>query len=205
MGLASIAEKFRSAGAWRFIWSSGKFIVKSGRRALAAMVLVLLQSTNLYSSNLRLHLPEAWLPIADAFMAVLNESSFWLAIAIGMGAVLYTYYEVDREIRNPATTKTLKKFYVDMGAFLNRKVTTDPELQLLTKEVDAKESEVYGWVKANMEPSSLARLTQQGPTGLQNFGFKRDDACSAAHSLLMDRIIRRQERLLTLIEQPVWT
>ena len=94
---------------------------------------------------------------------------------------------------------------MQFGELLSRDISSDEAVGQLKEDKNCIDASTFEWVGANMDESSLIRLTQGSPSGFAQFGVSRNDAHNAEHSQLIDTIIRRQERLAELIEMPVWT
>jgi len=143
-------------------------------------------------------------PAFDGVIAVIDQHALFVAFFIMLWAVIYTYYEVDRETRDPQITKKLKSFYIELNEYLHREVTDVDSLAILQEEVRLKEREIYNWVKNNMDRSSLIQLTHQSLFVLGNIRTRRPEAISDEHSALIDKIIFMESCLAHIIEKAVW-
>lgn len=188
----------------RFLKSSVKFISKVLHRSLYAAVLLILHASNLYINHIKPSMPPSWIPTTDAIMGFLNIFSFWISIFIVILAILYTFYEVDKEVREPKTTKKLKEFYLELGDLLIKNVSSDEELQSLKSDYENKIKTLSKWMKENMDQTSLRRINQQGQSSITNFTTQQNDSFNYEHSQLINKIIGAQERILVLIERPIW-
>src|SRR5262245_50364320 len=111
-----------------FLRSSGRFLWRVTKRSIAAIVLLLFRVGEIYSNIIAPNLPQEWRSEIDPFAAMVGNWDLYLAAAIVLGAVLYTYYEVDREVtRNPKIAKKLKEFYGQSAEMLSRNVNSDAE------------------------------------------------------------------------------
>jgi hypothetical protein len=67
-----------------------------------------------------------------------DELGLYLAFGIVIIAILYSFYEVDREVtRNRKIRKKLKEFYSRSGAMLQRKIASDSECDQFIQEAIA--------------------------------------------------------------------
>lgn len=207
--MGSVRPWWRAYHGWMrefvsFLKSSGRFLFRTVRRGISAAVLLLLHTTNLYSEKIRANVPDNWRDSIDSAMIIVDGATVPLAMLILIGAGCYTFFEVDRELRDPAITKKLKGFYIDLENVLFKKPSTDEELEALQKSVNDKISEIGVWVLGNMEKASFARFTQNAPSGFAQFRFKRRNVFNDKHGELVDRVLDFQKRLTTLIEKSAW-
>jgi hypothetical protein len=189
---------------WRFIRSSAKFIFLVAYRSLSAAVLLLFHWGNFYLSKLQAKLAEPWRSWMDAVMNFIDDWALWLAGAINLGAILHTFFEVDRQIRDPKITRKLKEFYRALQLLRQREVTSEAEVEQLAADLTECETRGYNWIKENMQPITLTRLNQESDSLWDRFTAERKDAFNKRHSELLNSIVSKQHRLLVLIEQPVW-
>ena len=137
-------------------------------------------------------------------MSILENWTLWLAIAIIVFAILHTFWEVDREIRDPKTSKKLKEFYFELDALLKRKVSSEADVRTLSADFGATKERIIQWVAANMGATSVIRLAQNSPSGFGQFRMERQDCFDKEHGSIIDDILDGQRRILILIERPVW-
>jgi len=143
-------------------------------------------------------------PAFDGVITTIDQHALFVGFFIIFWAVLYTFYEVDREKRDPQITKILKNFYIDLNEYLHREVTDVDGLTILKEEVRLKEREIYNWVKDNMDRSSLIQLTHQSLFVIGNIRTRRPETINDDHSALVDKIIFMQGCLAHMIEKEVW-
>src|SRR5262245_34831683 len=112
----------------QFIRSSGRFIWRVFRRSIAAIILLLFTRLDAYSQIIAPHLTSQWHSSLAPYIELISGFDLYLAGIIVLFAILYTFYDVDREVtRNPKIGKQLKRFYSQSGEMLLRNVTNDSE------------------------------------------------------------------------------
>lgn len=137
-------------------------------------------------------------------MTFLDQWTFWLAIGIIIFAILDTFWEVDRELRDPKVTKKLKAFYSDLENLLRRNIVSETNIAALESDFESIRKEMNSWIKNNMDHASFVRLGQR-PIGVwDRVTVENRDVFNARHSELINSILDGQRRLLVLIESPVW-
>jgi hypothetical protein len=159
---------------------------------------------DLYSNYLKEQVPEWLVGLTDSLFSIIDTYSLWIGMAILISAIYYTWWEIDRETRDPKITRTLKGLYRELDELRMRRVTSEADVEQLRRDLSECEARGFNWIKENMQPITVTRLNQEDESIWKRFTVERKDAFDKAHSELLNSIIAKQNRLLVLIEQPVW-
>lgn len=188
----------------RFLRSTARFVWAVTKRSVYGLFFLFLRWTDLYTSVIRDRIRESWRENADWLMGYLDTGALWIAITIVVSSVIWTYWEVDRELRDPKVTSKLKSFYLVLGEMISRKISNNDEFESLKNDQLAAKAEVLAWIGNNMDAASNARLRQYSRSGFGIFTTRRDDAYNDEHSTLVDKMIGQQEQIALLIERMAW-
>ncbi len=184
----------------RFLKSSIRFVGRVTWRALAGIILWLLDMTDLYSRYLEPTLPEKWAQFLGKYSEHFDIATPWVVAAIVLWAILYTYYEVDREfLRDPSSTKKLKEFYSKSGELLTRQIAPQ-ELSIFQNDYDKWFTEVRDWISNNMEPASLTRFLHFEASLPYNHG----SPANMEHQKSLNGINIYHKNLQAIIESQEW-
>ena len=184
-----------------FLRSSARFIWRVAHRAVAAIVLWVLDASQFYSDYVVEWIGPTWAKRLDPYVSRASEAVPYLIALIIIGAILYTFYEVDREVtRNPKIGKTLKRFYGQTGEMLARKIANDEELVQLQADARQCVSEARNWIKANMEEASLRRFE----ITRHQLPYHHDSPFNTEHQKWLNGISVSHENIQALIDSDAW-
>lgn len=188
----------------RVLRSLWRFTYRVFRRSIYGLLIIFVRATDLYSNYLREQVPDSLVRLTDSLFTVIDKFSLWIGVAILVSAVYYTWWEIDKETREPKITKRLKDFYRELDELRTRTITSQADVERLRADLKECEGRGFNWIKQNMQPITLTRLNQEDESIWRRFTVERQDAFNKDHSELLNSIIAKQNRLLVLIEQPVW-
>jgi hypothetical protein len=185
-----------------FLRSSARFIWRVIRRSIAAVVLLLLfRVAEIYSKLIAPELPKSIRDFIEPYLGLADELALYLAFGIVIIAILYTFYEVDREVtRNRKIRKKLKEFYSRSGEMLQRKIASDSECDQFVQEAIALVRETREWIKTNMEPASLRRYEDTR----MRLPYQHPSPWNDQHQTFLNNISIYHENLQALIENDAW-
>ena len=184
-----------------FLRSSVRFTWRVAYRAVAAIVLWVLDASQFYSDFVVAWIGPTWAKRFDPYVSWASEAVPYLIGLIILGAILYTFYEVDREVtRNPKIGKTLKRFYGQTGEILARKITNDEELTHLQADGRQCVSEARDWIKANMEEASLRRFE----ITRHQLPYRHESPFNSEHQMLLNGVSVYHENIQALIDSDAW-
>ncbi|MDA2931832.1 hypothetical protein MYX19_01550 [Nitrospinae bacterium AH-259-F20] len=164
-------------------------------------MLWLLNLSEIYSRFIAKWIGPDWKNFLDPYVAKASKATPYVIGIIIIVAVLYTFYEVDREVhRNPKIGKSLKQFYSRSGEMLKRTISNNGELIVLQKDAATWRAEAEAWVRDNMEPASLERFQLFRHRLPYNHGSTLNDA----HQVLLNGISIYRENIQALIEHDEW-
>lgn len=183
-----------------FLVSSGRFLGRWAWRSLSAMVLLILHSTDLYATKLREVLPENWRGRADDVMAIVDEGAFWIAILIAIFAALYTFYEVDRYVRDPKVSAKLKAFYSAGERFVNMKIANGGEFEAYETEMFDWSNSTSQWITENMGEAASSQFRRK--ENIMPFSHAND--YNDKHMGYINYVSKLRDNLSRLIESGEW-
>jgi len=185
----------------QFLRSSARFLWRVFRRSIAAIVLLLFRTVEFYSNIIAPKLPTEWRAGLDPYIARAENWDLYLAGLIFLFAILYTFYEVDREVtRDPKIVRKLKKLYGQSGEMLSRNVTNANEHVQLEKDAQEFYQTARGWISENMEEASLRRFEDTRMRLPYRHASPRDDN----HQILLNGISIYHENIQALIDSDAW-
>jgi hypothetical protein len=185
-----------------FLRSSLRFVYRVARRSIAAIILVLLKFSDLYSQVLSPRLASPWNERVYAILQWLDQFTYAVIFLIVLGAILWTYWEADRAVRRePSVVKELQRFYVRSDQLLRMSVADDTQLAALKIAIQDFYAQVTTWVKASMEPASLARLAEQR----MGMPYRHPSGkISDEHQRWVNGLCTVHENIRALIESDEW-
>ncbi|MDA2917136.1 hypothetical protein MYX64_09905 [Nitrospinae bacterium AH_259_B05_G02_I21] len=189
-------------GTWvGFFRSSSRFIWRVTKRSWGAIVLWIIDLSEFYSQFVAKWIGSDWKNFLDPFVSTASKYTLHAIGIIVLAAILYTFYEVDREVhRNPKIGKSLKQFYGRSGEMLHRAISNNEELVLLRGDGATWYSEAKAWIKENMEPASLKRFQKFQHSLPYNHGSTLNDE----HQKLLNGISIYHVNIQALIEHDEW-
>lgn len=186
----------------QFARSSLQFCYRVFKRSLTAIVLILLRVGDVYDRVIAPVLSPVWRERVARLVDFLDPFA-WLAIVLIIAfAVLWTYFELYRQVRrDPAITKRLAEFYQRSDQLLRLEVNSDLELEALKRAIEHFYAQLTAWVRENMEPASLTRLSEQrmGLPYRHPSGKIRDE-----HQMWVNGLCTVHENIRALVESDTW-
>lgn len=190
------------SSAGRFARAALRFVGRVLKRSFAAVILVLLRVSDFYAQHVSPRLSQDWRDRLDPIVAYLGQFTWWVIWIIVLAAAVWTYWEVEREVhRDPKIGRQLKLFYARSGEMLQRQVKDNAELKALQHEMQAFYTEVNSWAGANLEPASVARLSE---TRMQLPYGHRKGTLNDEHQMWINGLSITHENLRALIESDTW-
>ena len=192
-----------------FLSSSGLFLWRVAKRSVAAALLLAARETELYAKIRKTELypkitalvPQEWWSTAETLLTRFPNWDLYCAAAIVALAVLYTHYEVERQLtRDPKVLKKLKALYAQSGEMLSRTVTTDKELEKLVSDADTFRSVAQNWIGGRMDRASLTRFNDSRMRLPYHHPSPKDEA----HQQLLNTISRYHDNLQVMISSEYW-
>jgi len=185
-----------------FLRSSARFIWRVIRRSLAAIGLLLLfHVTGTYPKLIAPVLPKSIRDSIEPYLGLAEELALYLAFGIVIIAILYSFYEVDREVaRNRKIKKPLNEFYSRSGEMLQRKIASDSECDQFVQEAIALVRETREWIKTNMEPASLRRYEDTR----MRLPYQHPSPWNDQHQTFLNNVSIYHENLKVLLESDAW-
>lgn len=185
----------------QFLRSSGRFLWRVFRRAAAAIVWWLLDVSDLYAKFVEPHMPAKTIAFLQPVAGLLSSLTPYIVGVIFLGAVLFTYYEADRERhRSPKISKKLKDMYKESGDLLRQIVSDDQELFSFKQDSRDWFVGVRNWIKDNMEPATLTRFQHFQHSLPYNHG----NALNDEHQKTLNGINIYHKNLQAIIDSQEW-
>jgi hypothetical protein len=185
----------------QFLFSSARFIWRVTKRGYAGVVLWLLDVSDIWTRYLQPLLEQRGIYLSPTAIWLVSVLVPWIIGATIIAAILYTFYEVDRQvIRPPKIGKQLKRFYEESGEMLRREIKSDADVAKLKADYDAWGLRIIEWVGKNMELASMNRLAHFQP----GFPFKHPAPFNDEHQMTINGISTYHQNLHALIDSQEW-
>ena len=140
-----------------FLRSSIRFIGNVTRRSVAGIVWWLLDVADLYSKLIAPRLPAEWVISLQPYTEYLGVATPFVVAVIVIWAILFTYYEVDKQInRDPKVSAKLKEFYVSGERFEHLKISNDAEFEAFKVAVTHWYRSAETWIQENMSQAACS-------------------------------------------------
>ena len=169
---------------------------------MAGIVWWLLDVSDLYSKFVAPQLPEDWVMWLQPYAVYLNVATPWVVAAIVIWAVLYTYYEVEKQVtRDPGIPRNLREFYVQSVPYSRFDLQSEDEFPEWKNKTNAWYKETVDWITENMSEAAVSRFTD---TYTNTIRVKNSAAVNDEHDNLVNSVNKIRSNLKDLIENEAW-
>ncbi len=204
-----LAARFRIGGGvasmYKFLQSSIRLAYRVTKRALAAIVWLLLDVSELYSKLIAPNMPEEWVAWLIPYAVWLDIATPWVIATIVLAAVFYTYYEVEKQVtRDPKIPKKLREFYVNSDQYSRYDLKNENEFPNWKLNANSWYRETHKWIVENMSEAAASRFNDIPASTMGSMSVKNSDAVNDEHDKLVRAVKRARDSLRDLIENEAW-